>query len=56
VSGSCARRRADLLDYGSVEMSLKAEEQVAFLAGEAADMHAALGANALLSLWGGFPR
>lgn len=44
---------ADLVERTSPDITLRAEQQVASLAGEAADMHAVLGASALLSLWDG---
>jgi hypothetical protein len=47
---------ADLVEQTSQDMRLTGEEHLAYLAGEAADMHAVLGATALLSLWSGFPR
>ena len=45
---------ADLVEHTSGDLS--AEEHVAYLAADAADMHAVLGASALLSLWSGRPR
>jgi len=47
---------ADLVEAMSGTCDASAEEQVAYLASDATDMHGALGASALLGLWRGYPR